>query len=99
MRVVVFVNPATGEGISYAMESGQMAANAIADALGNGDDPRAVAKRYERSLRWRIKPGLRGGDFFRRWAAPSPKTSRRSGPTPPPRPAIASASRPYCSKT
>ena len=61
------VNPATGEGISYAMESGELAADAVADALQRGDDPLAVAKRYEKKLRWRIEPGLRGGEIFRRW--------------------------------
>ncbi|MBI5487537.1 MAG: NAD(P)/FAD-dependent oxidoreductase [Deltaproteobacteria bacterium] len=61
------VNPATGEGISYAIESGLHAAGFVADALEYGGDPLAVAKRYERSLRWKLEPGLRGGELFRRW--------------------------------
>ncbi|MBI5502334.1 MAG: NAD(P)/FAD-dependent oxidoreductase [Deltaproteobacteria bacterium] len=61
------VNPATGEGISYAMESGRLAADFVADALRDREAPLATAKRYERSLRWHIEPGLRGGELFRRW--------------------------------
>jgi flavin-dependent dehydrogenase len=60
------VNPATGEGISYAMESGTMAADAVANAPRDGDEPLAVAKRYQRALRSGIEPGLRCGELFRR---------------------------------
>ena len=43
-------DPMTGEGIAQALETGQLAARAIA-AVGPGD-PEAAARRYRRQVRW-----------------------------------------------
>jgi geranylgeranyl reductase family protein len=59
---VGMVNPFTGEGISYALESGQMAAEAIATAAaGRGE---AVPERYARMLRERYRGTFGGGRRF-----------------------------------
>jgi geranylgeranyl reductase family protein len=42
-----FVEPVTGEGIAFAMESGSHAAHAVLDAAGGGD-PQSAWKHYER---------------------------------------------------
>ena len=43
-------DPMTGEGIAQALETGQLAARAIAAA--GPDDPEAAARRYHRQVRW-----------------------------------------------
>ena len=43
-------DPMTGEGIAQALETGELAARAI--AAGGPDDPPAAARRYERQIRW-----------------------------------------------
>jgi flavin-dependent dehydrogenase len=47
------VNPFNGEGISYAMETGRMAAEAAADALARAEGPEreSVLRRYPDRLR------------------------------------------------
>jgi len=52
-----FLNQITGEGISYALESGRLASRAIENALRKGD-PRLLAG-YQRSCDDRILPDLR----------------------------------------
>ncbi len=49
------VNPFTGEGIDYALESGRMAAQALLDAFQSGDIGRSSLGCYERSLRRRFQ--------------------------------------------
>jgi len=48
------VSGATGEGISYAMESGLLAARAVATAIRDDLSPRAAARRYQNALRRRL---------------------------------------------
>lgn len=64
------VNVATGEGISYAMESGQLAAEAICEALRSGEDPATTANRYAARLRRRLAAPYLVSDLFRRHGAP-----------------------------
>ncbi len=45
------VNPLTGEGIDFALESGEVAAEFAADALRQGDLSRQALRRYDRLLR------------------------------------------------
>ena len=49
------VNPLTGEGIDYALESGQMAAESAALALADGDFSREALAAYDRRLRERFQ--------------------------------------------
>ncbi len=64
------VNCATGEGISYAMQSAMLAGDAIADASTGsghaGGDPLEVAESYERALRKAFTLPYRASDLFRR---------------------------------
>jgi len=46
-----FVDPITGEGIAYAMKSGQLAARAIAQAVHAGNTALAYQK-YKKSIKW-----------------------------------------------
>lgn len=50
-EAVGLVNPITGEGIDYALESAQLAAIAILGELSNGFDPTRIQKNYRISLR------------------------------------------------
>jgi geranylgeranyl reductase family protein len=59
------VNAATGEGIAYAIQSGMLAARALADGLRCGDDVATVTAAYTRSVRWALELPLRGGELFR----------------------------------
>src|SRR6185295_10370899 len=47
---VGLVNPITGEGIDYALESAQLAANAILNNQQHGLDPLAIQRNYRTSL-------------------------------------------------
>lgn len=58
-----FVNSYTGEGIYYAMVTGQHAGHAAADALGVGDVSAAALAAYER--RWRAEIGSELADSLR----------------------------------
>jgi len=49
-----FIDPLTGEGIQYALESGYLAANVLRDCLKKGDVSAAALKRYHR-------------DWYRSW--------------------------------
>ncbi len=49
------VNPFTGEGIDYALESGEMAAEAAQAILGEGDFSPGSLARYDRALRARFQ--------------------------------------------
>ena len=49
------VNPFTGEGIDYAMESGQMAAAVLLNQLESGDLSISALKRYDQKLRARFQ--------------------------------------------
>jgi flavin-dependent dehydrogenase len=49
------VNPFTGEGIDYALESGVMAAQAARAALDEGDITPGSLARYDRALRARFQ--------------------------------------------
>lgn len=63
-------NPATGEGIWYALRSGAIAADRVAWGLRTGADPAAVATAYQRRLRLVCGWSLRAGDLFRRFGMP-----------------------------
>ncbi len=56
-----FADPLTGEGITYALLSGEFAARAILDSR---PDPQAVAANYHSLLRHRVLPELRWGSFL-----------------------------------
>ncbi|MGH8879584.1 MAG: geranylgeranyl reductase family protein [Stackebrandtia sp.] len=60
------VNPFNGEGIAYAMESGEVAARFVADALAKPAGPRreAVLRRYPVELKQRFGGYYRMGDVF-----------------------------------
>ena len=60
------VNCATGEGISYAMQSAMLAGDAVADAAGEGAEPLEVARSYERALRKALALPYYASDLFRR---------------------------------
>lgn len=49
------VNPLTGEGIDYALESAQIAADTVAAALRNGGPSRSDLAEYDRLLRGRFE--------------------------------------------
>lgn len=49
------VNPLTGEGIDYALESGRLAAEHLADLFAAGDFSRAGLEAYDRRLRQRFQ--------------------------------------------
>lgn len=52
-------DPLTGEGITHAVRSGRLAAEALSGAAGAAGDPRAVACRYTRALEGEILAELR----------------------------------------
>jgi geranylgeranyl reductase family protein len=58
-----FVNAYTGEGIYYAMVTGELAGQAAAAALGNGAPSAAALRPYER--RWRAEIGAELADSLR----------------------------------
>ncbi len=62
------VDPITGEGIAYAMESGQHAAQAVVDALQGGE---AALPRYTRSLRGAVQ-AIGHGRALRHLVFPAP---------------------------
>lgn len=64
------VNVATGEGISYAMESGQLAAEAACESLRTGEVPATVAARYAARLRRRLAAPYLVSDLFHRRGMP-----------------------------
>jgi flavin-dependent dehydrogenase len=63
-------NPATGEGICYAITSGVLAARFVDAALRRRADPHQVAGLYERQLKLHSGPSLRAGDLFLRFGMP-----------------------------
>lgn len=77
------VDPITGEGIAFAMKSGQLAAQAALDALAANASETALV-RHQKGLRemhknLRIARALRGIIFAPRWQSTFTKTFRRSG--------------------
>jgi menaquinone-9 beta-reductase len=58
------VNPLTGEGIDYALESGQLAAEHLAAGLANGD---IAGAEYDRLLRSRFERIFRFSEHVRDW--------------------------------
>lgn len=65
-----FADPVTGEGISYALESGALAASAVIDAQG---DPARAAALYEERLQETILPELAAARRFARLLYRHPK--------------------------
>lgn len=59
------IDPLSGEGIAYALESGAAAATAITAALGSGG--RVDLRRYERALRTGLGPEFLGAYLLRRF--------------------------------
>lgn len=77
------VDPITGEGIAFAMKSGQLAAQAALDALSS-NRPKAALSLYQLSLKdmhrnLRIARTLRRIIFAPRWQGAFTNTFRRSG--------------------
>ncbi|MGR3714161.1 MAG: geranylgeranyl reductase family protein [Shimia sp.] len=77
------VDPITGEGIAFAMKSGQIAAQAALDALA-ADAPKTALDRHQSGLRdmhrnLRIARTLRRIIFAPRWQKTFTATFRRSG--------------------
>lgn len=68
-----FADPVTCEGISYAVLSGQLAANAIADNLA---DPQAAARAYENLLEDELLPELRTASKLARLLYEHPRLRR-----------------------
>jgi geranylgeranyl reductase family protein len=64
------VNAATGEGISYALESGRLAAEALTEALRTGEAPETTAARYVAQLRRRLAAPYLVAELFRRRGMP-----------------------------
>jgi geranylgeranyl reductase family protein len=60
-----FAEPLTGEGLAFALESGEIAADAICDALHDGA-PQLALRRYARNCRWTILSTLIQGRLARR---------------------------------
>jgi geranylgeranyl reductase family protein len=60
-------NIATGEGISYALESGRLAARAISRGEKAGEPQGVVARAYEKDLRRAMGRGLWAAGLFRRY--------------------------------
>ncbi len=75
-------NPATGEGISYAIHSGALAARVVDEALRAAADPSVTTARYERRLRLRSGPSLRAGGWFCRFGMPLIEGAVRAGEIP-----------------
>jgi geranylgeranyl reductase family protein len=71
------VNPGTGEGIPYALYSGELAAHTVDEALERKAEPLDVAAAYESRLRRRSGPSLRAGDWFLRFGRPLLETAVR----------------------
>jgi flavin-dependent dehydrogenase len=65
------VNPLTGEGIDYALESGLMAADHVVRALSTGFD-RAWEADYDRLLRDRFAKIFRFSEWIRDWYCKPP---------------------------
>jgi flavin-dependent dehydrogenase len=49
-EAVGLVHPITGEGIDYALESGQFAAEALLEGLQTGSPPTAIQRKYRAAL-------------------------------------------------
>ena len=54
------VNPLSGEGIDFALESGRLAAESMAEALAAGASPEETARRHAAALRRRCARWFRG---------------------------------------
>jgi geranylgeranyl reductase family protein len=65
------VNPATGEGISFALTSGRIAAEQIALAVRHGHSPGRVRATYEARLRLSLDWRLRAAAWFLPVAGPA----------------------------
>ena len=76
------VNPFTGEGIGYALASGSLAARAHAAGTARGWDQARVQRCYVRSLRRRLEPSLRAGDWVCRRGRPLLRLAARAASTP-----------------
>jgi geranylgeranyl reductase family protein len=66
------VNPLTGEGIDYALESGQLASEHIVEALRRGSVSRDVLSAYDFALRERFGPVFHFCERVRDWFLPRP---------------------------
>ena len=73
-----FINPITGEGIYYAMVSGQIAANISAKALENGDTSEKVLSEYQKIWQNDFGKDLKIlGKFNKHWKQDTEKIVRR----------------------
>ena len=61
------VNPLTGEGIDYALESGRIAAQQIATCFENGDFSTESLRRYHHQLHARFAKVFRFSEHVRDW--------------------------------
>jgi flavin-dependent dehydrogenase len=72
-----FINPITGEGIYYAMVSGYLAANVIAEGLNAGDLSRRFLSRYQTLWMDDFGKDLKAlGRFNNQWGKDSEKIVR-----------------------
>ncbi len=67
-----FVDPLTGEGIFYALRSGELAGETLAEALADGDLRRRALARYERRWRAEFAGSFRVGRLLQ-WALRVPR--------------------------
>ena len=72
-------NPATGEGICYAIGSGALAARLVDRALRRRTDPDREADLYGRQLRLRYEPSMHAGTLFLRLGMPLVECAVRTG--------------------
>ncbi len=73
-----FINPITGEGIYYAMVSGEIAANISAKALENGDASEKVLSEYQKIWQNDFGKDLKIlGKFNKNWKQDTEKIVRR----------------------
>ena len=73
-----FINPITGEGIYYAMVSGEIAANISAKALENGDASEKVLSEYQKIWQNDFGKDLKIlGKFNKHWKQDTEKIVRR----------------------
>jgi len=60
------VDPATGEGIAQAMQSGRLAVRAIRQSLDRGEGAAGASRRYARALQREFATAFRVADWFQR---------------------------------
>lgn len=70
-----FINPVTGGGIYYAMQSGMVAAKVVARACRNGDWSAEKLMAYEQWWRRHLLPGFKAATYLRRFLRSAKRTN------------------------